>query len=91
MINCVHTVPLWIGSIYPYLRTNHLLANYEQYNKSNRYKIIVFYPGEKEGNIFRLFNRVDDQHIYRATLSYLFYGNRSISTKSYSPSLASWS
>jgi len=57
-----------IGSIYPYLRTSHLLANYEQYNKSNRYKIIVFYPGEKEGNTFRLFNRVDDQHTYRATL-----------------------
>lgn len=57
-----------IGSMYPYMRTSYLLANYESYNKSNKYKVIVFYPGEKEGNTFRLFNRIDDQHTYRATL-----------------------
>lgn len=57
-----------IGSMYPYLRTSQLLANYEKYNESNRYKIIVFYPGESEGNTFRLFNRIDDEHTYRATL-----------------------
>lgn len=57
-----------IGAMYPYLRTNVFLSSYEQYNKSNKYKIIVFYPGEKDGNSFRLFNRIDDQHTYRATL-----------------------
>lgn len=57
-----------IGSMYPYMRTSSLLASYEQYNKSNKYKIIVFYPGEKEGNTFRLFNRIDDEHTYRAIL-----------------------
>lgn len=57
-----------IGSMYPYMRTSSLLASYEQYNKSNEYKIIVFYPGEKEGNTFRLFNRIDDEHTYRAIL-----------------------
>lgn len=57
-----------VGNMYPYLRTNKFLSNYEIYNKSNRYKIIIFYPGEKEGNSFRLFNRIDDEHTYRATL-----------------------
>ena len=54
--------------MFPYMCTNVFLANYEQYNRSNRYKIIVFYPGHREDNNFKLFDRLDDQHTYRATL-----------------------
>ena len=57
-----------LGKIFPYMRISALLANYEQYNKSSRYKIIVFYPGNKEGNNYRLFNILEDHHTYRATL-----------------------
>lgn len=57
-----------VGSMFPYMRTSVFLANYEQYNRSNRYKIIVFYPGHREDNNFNLFDHLDDQHTYRATL-----------------------
>ncbi len=57
-----------MGKMYPYLRTSTMLAKYEQYNLSSEYKIIVFYPGQKDGNSFRLFNRLYDQNTYRATL-----------------------
>ena len=55
-----------IGNIYPYLRTSSFLNRYEKYNRSNRYKIILFYPGEQEGTSFRLFNALSDNHTYRA-------------------------
>lgn len=57
-----------IGSIYPYLRVNEFLAKYEEYNESGRYKIIVFYPGHREENSFKLFDTLNDHHTYRATL-----------------------
>ena len=55
-----------IGNIYPYLRTSSFLNRYEKYNRSNRYKIILFYPGDADGNTFKLFGTLDDQHTYRA-------------------------
>ena len=55
-----------IGDMFPYLRTNVFLTNYEKYNQTNKYKIIVFYPGERDGNSFRLFNVLEDAHAYRA-------------------------
>ncbi len=55
-----------IGDMFPYLRTNVFLTNYEKYNETSRYKIIVFYPGEREGNTFKLFNVLEDAHTYRA-------------------------
>lgn len=55
-----------IGNMYPYLRTSTLLNKYEEFNESFRYKIILFYPGEREGNSFRLFSKLDDHHTYRA-------------------------
>ena len=55
-----------IGNIYPYLRTSSFLNRYEKYNRSNRYKIILFYPGTADGNSFKLFGTLDDQHAYRA-------------------------
>ncbi len=57
-----------IGSMYPYIRTNELLTLYEQYNVTYKYKIIVFYPGHRENNSFRLFGLLPDHHTYRATL-----------------------
>ena len=57
-----------IGKMYPYMRTNVFLTNYEPYNKSDKYKIIVFYPGHVENNSYRIFDKLDDYHTYRATL-----------------------
>ena len=57
-----------IGSMFPYIRTNELLTLYEQYNVTYKYKIIVFYPGCRENNSFRLFGLLPDHHTYRATL-----------------------
>jgi len=57
-----------IGRIYPYLRTNVLLTNYEQYNETSRYKIIIFYPGRQANNSYRLFGCLNDAHAYRASL-----------------------
>lgn len=56
------------GNIYPYLRLSTFLNKYEEYNQTGKYKIFAFYPGEPEGNSFRLFDRFDDQHVYRAAL-----------------------
>lgn len=55
-----------IGDIFPYLRTNVFLTNYEKYNETDKYKIIVFYPGERVDNTFKLFNILEDAHAYRA-------------------------
>lgn len=53
---------------YPYLRVNEFLALYEDYNETDKYKIIVFYPGHRDQNSFRLFDTLPDNHTYRATL-----------------------
>ena len=55
-----------IGNMYPYLRTSTLLNKYEEFNETFRYKIILFYPGEQEGNSFKLFSKLEDHHTYRA-------------------------
>lgn len=55
-----------IGNIYPYLRTSNLLNRYEPYNRSERYKIILFYPGDQSGSSFNLFGDLEDNHTYRA-------------------------
>ena len=57
-----------IGKMYPYLRTNTFLTSYEPFNETNKYKIILFYPGEQDGNSFSLFNILHDDHTYRAIL-----------------------
>lgn len=57
-----------VGSMYPYLRVNELLAQYEEYNETGKYKILVFYPGHREQNSFKLFDSLEDHHTYRATL-----------------------
>lgn len=55
-----------LGNIYPYLRTSNLLNRYEPYNRSERYKIILFYPGDQSGSSFNLFGDLEDNHTYRA-------------------------
>lgn len=57
-----------IGSMFPYLRVNEFLALYEDYDETDKYKIIVFYPGRRDRNSFRLFGTLPDNHTYRATL-----------------------
>jgi len=57
-----------IGSMYPYLRTNVFLTNYEKYNQSSNYKLIVLYPGNVNKNTYHLFGMLNDEHTYRATL-----------------------
>ena len=57
-----------VGSMYPYLRVNELLALYEDYNEIGKYKRIVSYPGHREQNSFKLFGTLQDNHTYRATL-----------------------
>lgn len=55
-----------LGNIYPYLRASNLLNKYEKYNRSGKYKIILFYPGEQSGASFKLFGNLEDNHTYRA-------------------------
>ena len=55
-----------LRNIYPYLRTSNLLNRYEKYNRSERYKIILFYPGDQDGATFKLFGDLEDNHTYRA-------------------------
>ncbi len=57
-----------IGKMFPYLRCNVFLTSYEKYNKTDKYKIILFYPGHQEGNSFSLFDTLHDEHTYRAIL-----------------------
>ncbi len=57
-----------IGNMYPYLRVNEFLTLYEDYNETSKYKLLVFYPGQRDQNSFKLFNMLPDNHTYRATL-----------------------
>ena len=57
-----------IGSMYPYMRTSTFLSKYEEFNKTNQYKIILFYPGHRVENSFSLFGRIHDHNTYRAHL-----------------------
>lgn len=54
------------GQIFPYLRTNTFLSNFERYNNGEQYKIIVFYPGHAQKNSFSLFGILKDDHTYRS-------------------------
>ena len=61
-----HVFVYGIGDMFPYLRANVFLTNYEKFNETGKYKIIVFYPGERVGNTFKLFHILEDEHAYRA-------------------------
>lgn len=57
-----------MGSMYPYLRAHTFLANFEIYNKVDEYKLILFYPGTADDNIYHLFGRLSETRPYRAKL-----------------------
>ena len=57
-----------VGAMAPYLRVNELLAMYEDFNITDKYKLLVFYPGNRIENSFSLFGCLPDHHTYRATL-----------------------
>lgn len=54
------------GQMFPYLRTNTFLSNFEKYNNGEDFKIIAFYPGHSQGNSFSLFDVLDDANTYRS-------------------------
>ena len=64
------------GNIYPYLRLSTFLNKYEEFNQTHKYKLIVFYPGQPEGNSFKLFDCFEDNHVYRASLILDFRNNQ---------------
>ena len=55
-----------LGQIYPYLRTNTFLSNFEKYNRNESCKLIVFYPGHATDYGFSLFDVLDDNNAYRS-------------------------
>jgi hypothetical protein len=56
------------GSIFPHLRASEFLKRFEEYVSGGGYKIIVFYPGKFESNHFYLFNEINNESIYRASI-----------------------
>lgn len=56
------------GSIFPYLKASEFLKRFEEYVSGGGYKIVVFYPGKFENNHFYLFDEINNESIYRATL-----------------------
>jgi hypothetical protein len=54
------------GAMFPCLRTNKFLNNYEKYIGEFPYKMIVFYPGKVKPS-YNLFGLVNDENLYRAT------------------------
>jgi len=54
------------GQIYPYLRTNTFLSNFEKYNRYETCKLIVFYPGHATDYGFSLFDVLEDNNTYRS-------------------------
>ena len=51
---------------YPYIRPGEFLKNVESYTSD--FKLILFYPGEVEGETFYLFGELESENIYRANL-----------------------
>lgn len=56
------------GSIFPLLRASEFLKRFEEYVSGGGYKLVLFYPGKYENNHFYLFNEINSENIYRATL-----------------------
>ena len=64
----VYVLVQGFGSIFPYLRASEFLKRFEEYVSGGGYKIVVFYPGKYENNHFYLFNEINHESIYRASL-----------------------
>lgn len=56
---------LWnVGAVYPMLRTHTLLSALHPYMKDT--PLVMFYPGKYDGFSLRLFNKLTEDHYYRA-------------------------
>lgn len=61
----VYVIIHGFGSVFPYLRTSKFLSNFEKYFIGEKYKLILFYPGEVK-DFYSLFNLLNDENPYRA-------------------------
>ena len=56
---------LWnVGAVYPMLRTHTLLSALHPLMKDT--PLVMFYPGKYDGYSLRLFNKLSEDHYYRA-------------------------
>ena len=56
---------LWnVGAVYPMLRTHTLLSALHPHMKDT--PLVMFYPGKYDGYSLRLFNKLAEDHYYRA-------------------------
>ena len=53
-----------VGSVFPMLRTHTLLS--ALHSHLNRTPLLMFFPGRYDGYSLRLFNKLSDDHYYRA-------------------------
>lgn len=53
-----------IGKIYPFVRSHTILNNLQE--KIDKIPVIMFYPGEYDGQSLRLFGKFKDDNYYRA-------------------------
>jgi hypothetical protein len=53
-----------VGAVYPILRTHTLLSALHPHMKDT--PLVMFYPGKYDGYSLRLFNKLSEDHYYRA-------------------------
>ncbi|TXL64465.1 DUF1788 domain-containing protein [Cerasibacillus terrae] len=53
-----------VGKIYPFVRSHTILNNLQE--KIDRIPVIMFYPGEYDGQSLNLFGKFKDENYYRA-------------------------
>jgi hypothetical protein len=53
-----------VGAVYPMLRTHTLLSALHPHMKDT--PLVMFYPGKYDGYSLRLFNKLSEDHYYRA-------------------------
>jgi hypothetical protein len=64
-INDLDLLMLWnVGAVYPMLRTHTLLSALHPLMKDT--PLVMFYPGKYDGYSLRLFNKLSEDHYYRA-------------------------
>lgn len=61
----VYVIIHGFGEVYPYLRASRFLNNFEKYFIGEKYKLILFYPGEVKA-YYSLFKLLNDENPYRA-------------------------
>ena len=61
----VYVIIHGFGAAYPYLRASRFLSNFEKYFIGEKYKLILFYPGEVK-DYYSMFKLLNDENPYRA-------------------------